>query len=118
MRDAPGAHGLRCGAERTQSHVTEPANPTDANRLVALAKTLGVTIDEPNAAQLLAYLDAMLVVNEQINLTAVRDREQAVVRMGYVNSQFTQNLVTMLAEMRAAFAVFRAYGFCSITGIA
>lgn len=49
---------------------------------------------------------------------ALFDREQAVVRMGYVNSQFTQNLVTMLAEMRAAFAVFRAYGFCSITGIA
>ena len=79
MRGAPGAHGLRCGAERTQSQVTEPATPTDANRLIALAKTLGVTIDEPNAAQLLAYLDAMLVVNEQINLTAVRDREQAVV---------------------------------------
>ena len=73
--DAP----LRSPAENPRTIVTEPAAPTDAPRLCALAKTLGVTIDEPNAAQLLAYLDAMLFVNEQINLTAVRDREQAVV---------------------------------------
>lgn len=79
MRGARARRGLRCGAVCEPSPVTEPATPTDANRLVALAKTLGVTIDEPNASQLLAYLDAMLVVNEQINLTAVRDREQAVV---------------------------------------
>lgn len=46
------------------------------------------------------------------------DREQAVVRMGYVNSQFTQNLATILAELRGTLAVFRPYGFCSITGLA
>lgn len=73
--DAP----LRSLVEDQRTTVTEPAAPTDAPRLCALAKTLGVTIDEANASQLLAYLDAMLVVNEQINLTAVRDREQAVV---------------------------------------
>ena len=53
--------------------------PTDATRLCALAKALGVEIDDASAAQLLAYLDAMLAVNEHINLTAVRDREHAVV---------------------------------------
>lgn len=52
---------------------------TDAAALVAKAKALGATIDLATAGQLLAYLDAMLLVNEQINLTAVRDREAAVV---------------------------------------
>lgn len=46
---------------------------------MAAAKALGAELDEPRAARLLAYLDAMLTLNEQINLTAVRDREQAVV---------------------------------------
>jgi 16S rRNA (guanine527-N7)-methyltransferase len=52
---------------------------TDAKQLVAHAKALGADLDEPRAERLLAYLDAMLTINEQINLTAVRDREQAVV---------------------------------------
>jgi 16S rRNA (guanine527-N7)-methyltransferase len=52
---------------------------TDPKALVAAAKALGADIDEPRAERLLAYLDAMLLLNEQINLTAVRDREQAVV---------------------------------------
>jgi len=52
---------------------------TDAPLLVERAKLLGAELDEPRAARLLAYLDAMLALNEQINLTGVRDREQAVV---------------------------------------
>lgn len=40
---------------------------------------LGATLDDAGAARLLAYLDAMLALNEHINLTAVRDREAAVV---------------------------------------
>jgi 16S rRNA (guanine527-N7)-methyltransferase len=52
---------------------------TDAHLLVERAKLLGAEIDEPRAARLLAYLDAMLALNEQINLTGVRDREQAIV---------------------------------------
>lgn len=52
---------------------------TDPKALVAAAKALGADLDEPRAQRLLAYLDAMLLLNEQINLTAVRDREQAVV---------------------------------------
>lgn len=63
----------------TDSNPSATPTPTDPARLCALAKTLGVSIDEANASQLLAYLDAMLAVNEHINLTAVRDREQAVV---------------------------------------
>lgn len=34
-------------------------------------------------------------------------RQGVTVEMGYVNTDFTSNLVTMLAEMRAALAVFR-----------
>jgi len=56
--------------------VTEP---TDPRALVAKAKTLQITLPEDRATLLLAYLDAMLALNEQINLTAVRDRETAVV---------------------------------------
>ncbi|MFY9344422.1 MAG: RsmG family class I SAM-dependent methyltransferase [Planctomycetota bacterium] len=52
---------------------------TATARLLAGAKALGAELDEPRAARLLAYLDAMLALNEQINLTAVRDREQAIV---------------------------------------
>lgn len=52
---------------------------TDAALLVTRAKALGAELDEPRAERLLAYLDAMLALNEHINLTAVRDREQAVV---------------------------------------
>lgn len=55
------------------------SDATDADRLVAMAKALGVALDADAAASLLAYLDAMLLLNEQINLTAVRDREPAVV---------------------------------------
>jgi 16S rRNA (guanine527-N7)-methyltransferase len=55
------------------------ATPTDAAGLVAKAQLLGVTLASEAAARLLAYLDAMLALNEQLNLTAVRDREAAVV---------------------------------------
>jgi len=47
--------------------------------LVEKAADLGVTLDEVAAREVLAYLDAMLRANQQVNLTAVRDREAAVV---------------------------------------
>ncbi len=56
-----------------------PSPATDAATLVAKAAALGVTLAADGAASLLAYLDAVLALNEQINLTAVRDREAAVV---------------------------------------
>lgn len=47
---------------------------------------------------------------------ALFDREQAFVRTGYIDDQFVRNMLTMLAELRAAFAVFMPNAFCSITG--
>lgn len=52
---------------------------TDPKTLCTAARGVGAELDEARAERLLAYLDAMLLLNEQINLTAVRDREQAVV---------------------------------------
>jgi HK97 family phage major capsid protein len=48
---------------------------------------------------------------------ALFDREQAIVRMGYIDQMFVRNMLAMLAELRAAMAVFRPYGFCSVTGL-
>ena len=53
--------------------------PTDAPALVEKAAAIGVTLDVDAAEEVLAYLDAMLATNQHINLTAVRDREAAVV---------------------------------------
>ncbi len=53
--------------------------PTDPGRLCELARPFAPTLTPSGAERLLRYLDAMLLLNEQINLTAVRDREQAVV---------------------------------------
>lgn len=47
--------------------------------LVSRAKELGITIAPDRAELLLRYLDAILEINQQINLTGVRDPEQAVV---------------------------------------
>ena len=59
--------------------MTAAPEPTDPNALILKAKALGVAIDEQAADELLDYLDAMLQINEHINLTAVRDPEAAVV---------------------------------------
>jgi 16S rRNA (guanine527-N7)-methyltransferase len=59
--------------------VTSAPEPTDPNALILKAKALGVAIEEQAADELLDYLDAMLQINEHINLTAVRDPEAAVV---------------------------------------
>jgi 16S rRNA (guanine527-N7)-methyltransferase len=50
-----------------------------SSELVRRAEAIGASLDEAAAERLLAYLDAMLALNEQINLTAVRDRDQALV---------------------------------------
>lgn len=52
---------------------------TDPKSLTLKAKAMGIEIDEQAADEVLAYLDAMLQTNEHINLTAVRDPEDAVV---------------------------------------
>lgn len=45
------------------------------------------------------------------------DREQANIRVGTINDQFVRNMQTILAEMRAAFVMFRASAFCRVTGV-
>jgi 16S rRNA (guanine527-N7)-methyltransferase len=58
--------------------VSTPAHD-EAAQLVAGAAALGVTLADEQAMALLRYLDALLLLNEQVNLTAIRDRQQAIV---------------------------------------
>jgi hypothetical protein len=44
------------------------------------------------------------------------DREQGMVKVGFINDQFTRNITTILAELRAAFTTFRPSAYCAITG--
>lgn len=48
---------------------------------------------------------------------ALYDREQAAIRVGTIDDQFVRNMQTILAELRAAFVVYRPAMFCKITGI-
>lgn len=50
-----------------------------ARRLAATARESGIATDETTCARLLTFLDALLEKNRQLNLTAVRDPEQAAV---------------------------------------
>lgn len=45
------------------------------------------------------------------------DREQSAVRVGTIDDQFVRNMQTILAELRAAFIVWRPTMFTKITGI-
>lgn len=45
------------------------------------------------------------------------DREQGAVRAGTINDQFIRNMQTLLAELRAAFVVWRPAVFARITGL-
>jgi 16S rRNA (guanine527-N7)-methyltransferase len=50
----------------------------DASEFQYLAADIGAEISAKGAGMLLAYLDAMLEENRVVNLTAVRDREAAI----------------------------------------
>jgi len=45
------------------------------------------------------------------------DREQGAVRVGTIDDQFVRNMQTILAELRAAFVVWRPTMFTQVTGI-
>jgi HK97 family phage major capsid protein len=45
------------------------------------------------------------------------DREEAAIRVGTIDDQFVRNMQTILAELRAAFVVWRPAMFTKITGI-
>ncbi|MCA8942321.1 MAG: class I SAM-dependent methyltransferase [Planctomycetes bacterium] len=51
----------------------------DAARLRDFATSLGHELPEPAAPLLVAFTDAMLAENQHVNLTAVRDRDAALV---------------------------------------
>lgn len=51
----------------------------DPHDLIGQAEAMGITLTPTAAAEVIAFLDAMLVTNQHINLTAVRDRDVAVV---------------------------------------
>lgn len=59
--------------------MTESASTDRHALLLAHAQALGVTLDAAGADLLLRYLDAMLAENRQVNLTAIRDPQQALV---------------------------------------
>jgi HK97 family phage major capsid protein len=44
------------------------------------------------------------------------DREDAAIRVGTIDDQFVRNMQTILAELRAAFVVFRDTAFARVTG--
>ena len=52
---------------------------TDARALLGLSEKQGCSLTIGDAERLLAYLDAILEANQQLNLTGIRDREQAVI---------------------------------------
>ena len=45
------------------------------------------------------------------------DRENAVIRVGTINDYFVRNMQVILAELRAAFVVFRPTAFARVTGV-
>lgn len=49
--------------------------------------------------------------------TMLFDREQAAIRVGTINDQFVRNMQTILAELRAAFVVFRPTAIARVTGV-
>ena len=61
-------------------------------------------------------LNTMLTGDFQIGCMLF-DREQAAIRVGTINDQFTRNMQTILAELRAAFVVFRPTAFAQVTGV-
>lgn len=45
------------------------------------------------------------------------DREEAAIRVGTINDFFVRNMQVILAELRAAFVVFRPTAFARVTGV-
>lgn len=44
------------------------------------------------------------------------DREDGQVRTGYINDQFTRNMLTLLAETRGTIVTYRPTAYCKVTG--
>jgi HK97 family phage major capsid protein len=61
-------------------------------------------------------LNTMLTGDFQIGCQLF-DREQSAIRVGTIERQFVRNMQTILAELRAAFCVFRPTAFTRVTGV-
>lgn len=57
------------------------------------------------------------LVGDFMQAVALFDREQAAVRVGTIDDQFVRNMQTILAELRAAFVIWRPTLLCKVTGI-
>lgn len=57
------------------------------------------------------------LVGDFANFSMLFERRGIEVQIGYVNDDFTKGKKTMRADMRVALVRFRAYAFCSVTGI-
>lgn len=58
-----------------------------------------------------------VVADWSMSTMALYDREQTIIRTGYVDDDFIRNVLRILAEMRAAFALFRPTAVCKVTGL-
>jgi HK97 family phage major capsid protein len=59
----------------------------------------------------------IVLVGDFVQGCTLFDREQASVRVGTIDQQFIRNMQTILAELRAAFVVWRPAMFCQVTGL-
>lgn len=57
----------------------------EVRALIDMCSTLGLRVDESTAIDLLSYLDALIVVNQRINLTRIVERDIAI-RLHLVDS--------------------------------
>ena len=65
----------------------------------------------------LGAVDDTVLVGDFALGCSLFDREQGQVRVGTIDDQFVRNMQTILAEMRAAFVVWRPTAFAKVTGI-
>lgn len=119
------------GRGRPQAYVLHPNDwsPIRLSRENAATGTLGgYLMGPPSQAGVTTLWGIPVVESEALTENtglvgdftmgcALYDREQAAIRVGTINDQFTRNMQTILAELRAAFVVYRPAMFTKITGI-
>ena len=57
------------------------------------------------------------IVGDFANYSLLAERKGLTIKVGYQNDDFIKNQRSIVAEIRAAFAVLRPTAFCSVTGI-
>lgn len=119
------------GRGRPQAYVLHPNDwtPIRLARENAATGTLGnYLMGPPSQAGIMTLWGIPVVESEAMTENtgmvgdfqmgcALYDREQAAIRVGTINDQFTRNMQTILSELRAAFVVYRPAMFTRITGI-